>query len=106
MEYDDQRRIARCPDARPDAQDLFKSNSSGVKGPRHKLKITPPQRAVWRWASSHIILLGDGDTPVGQTGQGEPEIIVSIAANDCHGADPKIFAIKQENIRSSSCGNP
>jgi len=106
MEYDDHGRIARRTDARSDAPDLFHGNSSRMQGAWHKLKITPAQRAVRKWASSDIILLGDGDAPISQTGQGKPEIIVSIAANDGDGADAEILAIKQANIRSLSRGNP
>jgi len=106
MEDDDYWRIARRTDACCDALDLFKGNISRMQRARHKLKITPAQRAVRRWASSDIILLCDRDAPIGQTGQGEPEIIMSIAANDSDGADAEIFAIKQANIRSLSRGNP
>jgi hypothetical protein len=106
MEYDDHRRIARRTNARCNVPDLFKGDSSRMQRARHKLKITPAQRTVWRWASTDIVLLGNGDAPISQTGQSEPEIIVSVAANDCDGADAEIFAIKQADTRSLSRRNP
>jgi hypothetical protein len=64
---------------------------------RHKLEITPTQRAVRIRIPAHIVLLCDGDTSVGKARQGESEIVVPIASYDRDRSNLEIFTVKQGN---------
>jgi hypothetical protein len=95
MENNDQGRTVRRTDARCNALDLFKSNGSRMERARHKLEITPPQRAVRIRIPAHIVLLGYGQTSVGKAGKGESEIVVPIASYDRDRSNLEIFTVKQ-----------
>src|SRR5258708_40015527 len=75
MENHDQGGIAHCTDARCNALDLFKSNGSRMERARHKLEITPPQRAVRIRIPAHIVLLGYCLNTVAKAGRADSTLL-------------------------------